>query len=239
VPDELLVDSVGMKACVIVFVTLGACGYPPLKDLSDDANAGAPPDVAVCFGSFVRICFQSASNVPTMPVMLPDVSIVEIDTDIASLCDQNNDHASAYCVVAGAGFTLPANRTIRAYGSKPLVLLSTTTFDLLGVVDVSSNRAGGAQAKGAGADPVGLCIGATAAQAAGGGFGGSFGGKGGDGEQVDAVAGGTAGMVGTLPTILRSGRYSRARRHHEHLAAIERVEFASGASWRYTGPASR
>jgi len=113
--------------------------------------------------------------------MLTDLAI---DTAESTLCDQNNDRKNDFCVIAGASVTLPASRTIKAFGPKPLVLLSTLGMILQGnsIIDVSSHSIANPQATGAGANPA-SCINGNAAALAGGGYGGSFGGQGGDGER--------------------------------------------------------
>jgi hypothetical protein len=185
-----------------------ACAYPPLPELTGDG--GGMPDVPpTCFGSFVRVCFDSLANVPTMPAMLPSDLTIEIDTDSSPLCDQNNDRKGDFCVVAGAGITLAATKSIRAYGTKPLVVLSTTTMTLeaTSTVDVSSNRGIGPVATGAGANSA-MCTSGAAPEFAGGGYGGSFGGKGGNGEQLTGAtvtSGVAAPALTSPPTILRGG----------------------------------
>jgi hypothetical protein len=176
-----------------------------------DASAVDVPAAPVCFGTIVPICFP-ASAVPSAPRTL---STVDIDTDLmgsASLCDQTNDRKAAYCVVAGTGIALPAGETVSAHGSKPLVLLSSGTMNLLGSIDVSSHLTGGAP-RGAGANPTDLtaCVFATRAVAAtmgGGAAGASFGTQGGAGgiPPGSATGGGFAGSpLDTFPAVLRGG----------------------------------
>ena len=170
-------------------------------------DGGAPDAPPRCFGSFVKVCFTTLADVPTMPLMLPSDNTIEIDTDASPLCNQHNDRKDEYCIVAGAGFTLAANKSLRGYGSKPLVLLSTTTFDLHGTVDVSSNHNIGPQNIGANANPS-VCTSGMAPEMAGGGYGGSFGGKGGDGERLSgaaATSGVAAAALASLPPQLRGG----------------------------------
>src|SRR5215468_3804131 len=163
-----------MRACMVVFVAMLGCGYPPLPAVNLDATSeDAGP---VCFGNIFRICFP-ASKVPAMPKTLPELTETEIDTDMTAggtPCDQNNDQKANYCVIAAAGLTLPATATLTAHGPKPLVLLSTTTMELLGSIDVSSHQSGGAQPPGAGANPMdpALCAFATPPAAATMGGGG-------------------------------------------------------------------
>ena len=171
-----------------------------------DASVDGTRDAAqLCFGSFVPVCFAAAVNVPTAAVPLDDVNV---DTGDMNMCNQHNDKAESYCVIAGSDLVLGAGKKLRAFGSKPLILLSTTTFQIQGTIDVASYRTAmppvTGQAAGAGANPAALCTGGADAQGAGGGFGGSFGGKGGNGEQVDSSTGGTAAGT-TSTTALRGG----------------------------------
>jgi hypothetical protein len=172
-----------------------ACGFSS----SPGDNPGTIDTRPACFGSVVRICFP-ASAVPDKPRPLASGGI---DTDMTargSLCDQNNDHKDAYCVVTGAGLTLPAGAMLSAHGGKPLVLLSTAGIELSGSIDVSSHQSGGAQLRGAGADPLATdaCSFATPAMAAtmgGGGAGASLGTPGGGGG--NASGGGGGGQAGS------------------------------------------
>ena len=175
----------------VFLVAISACGFPRPPDVPDDGS-----DAAGCYGSFVRICF---STPPTTLVALTENT--DIDTDASPICDQQNDQMTHYCVVAGAGFT--STKKISAHGSKPLVLLSTTTMVLAGEIDVSSNH-NGSQPRGAGANPL-LCTNTIPATGASGGFGGSFGGKGGDGEQTDGTRGTAAPALLSFPAVLRGG----------------------------------
>ena len=178
---------------------------------SDGGGDGGTIDAApVCFGSIIKVCF-SASAVPTMPRMLGSTDIDTDMTDSGSLCNQDNDQKTNYCVVAGTNVTLMAGATLTAQGDKPLVLLSTTTMDLAGDIDVGSHHAG-AQLRGAGANPIGgACSFVTApteAMMGGGGYGGSFGTKGGDGGNAggQTTGRGAAGTrLDTFPMTLRGG----------------------------------
>ena len=191
-----------------LLAAIPACGFQsPLSDGGGGGDDGKPA-ASTCFGSFVKVCFDSLADIPKTPPMLPSDDTIEIDTGASPICDQHNDRAAEYCVVAGEGFTLPAGKSIRGYGTKPLVLLSTTTFDLQGTVDVSSNKNGGAINTGANANPP-VCTSGMAPEMAGGGYGGSFGGKGGDGERLPGAVPttGNAALALTSPPmmLLRGG----------------------------------
>ncbi|HEX3478113.1 MAG TPA: hypothetical protein VHT91_23990, partial [Kofleriaceae bacterium] len=122
-----------MRPWMALLALAPACGF---------SSSGGGTDVGPpCFGSVVRICFD-AGAVPMAPRSLP---ATEIDTDKTAsgdLCDQNNDQKASYCVVTGAPLTLAAGAVLTAHGDKPLVLLSTTTMELLGDIDVSSHLGG-------------------------------------------------------------------------------------------------
>jgi hypothetical protein len=192
-----------MRLWMVFLALLPACGFHA-PEIGDGGNGGenVPPDAQACFGSFDldKICF---SVVPSMPVAIVDD--MPINTEDTAACNPNVTGANKdkYCVIAGAGFTLAAGKTIRAFGTKPLVLLSTTNVDLQGGVDVSSHNTG-AMNLGAGANPALACVNPLVATGNSGGFGGSFGGKGGDGEGVDGSRG-IAMSAAAFPPVLRGG----------------------------------
>src|SRR5262249_37166116 len=103
-----------MRAWMGLLATLFACGDTPLPKIGGDAGIDGPSDAKACFGSFVSVCFTTFADVPTMPMMLPGDTI---DTGLSPVCDQRNDQMEQYCVIAGAGITLTAGGTLRAYGS--------------------------------------------------------------------------------------------------------------------------
>jgi hypothetical protein len=189
-----------------MLVALSACAYPPLHGLhgantGDAKGDGSPDALGPEYGTFIKVGFPSPSDVPTAPLMW--LSDIAINTD-GSMCDTRNDQASRYCVIASSSITLASGKTLIAHGSKPLVLLATSTFDLEGTIDVSSKRGG---TPGAGA--LASCPNTTPAAGNSGGFGGSFGGKGGDGGTIAGTPDGTNGIAApalpTLPTDLRGG----------------------------------
>jgi len=155
-----------------------ACGFPRPAHVPEDGNLG--PDrgdvdasnddgseagTSFCYGSFARVCFPTALT----NVVFVQNSIV-VDTDGSSMCDMTHDRTDRYCMIPGASFTISAGASLRAYGSKPLVLISAnTSFDLSGVIDVSSKSGD----PGAGANSAECGMGANATVSSGG-FGGSF-----------------------------------------------------------------
>ena len=194
---------------MVFLATVPACGFHSSSNPNggQDANGGdatidATPDASGPeYGTFIKVGFPSISDVPTATITW--TNNMTIDTD--GSCDTRNNQASRYCVIVGSSITLASGKTLTVHGSKPLVLLATSTFDLEGTIDVSSKRGG---TPGAGAAT--SCPNTTAAAGNSGGFGGSFGGKGGDGGTIaGATPDGTKGIAApalpTLPTYLRGG----------------------------------
>jgi len=173
-----------MRSWMALLAMVPACGFQS-SEAKDGGGGSGTPDALLCFGSFVKVCFDSPSHVPTTAKMWTDDVDVDTDaTDTSSLCDQNNNQKGMYCVVAGTGMTLADMKKLRGHGSKSLILLSTMPIDLEGIIDVSSNRNLVAN-KGAGADPSGSCTGAATVAGYSGGAGGSFAGQGGDGQRLN------------------------------------------------------
>jgi hypothetical protein len=188
-----------LLACI-----LAACGFRKGAIATDDGSVigddDAPgmdamgidvmPDApAFCYGSgLVETCFDDA---PSGTVTLDN----DIDTDTDGLCDDDPRNA-AWCVIAAGSITV---NDIAVTGALPLVLVSTSTIDVDGMLDASS-KVDGSQI-GAGATSDGCLPGTLPSDANAGGAGGSFGGLGGDGSKTGH---GTAGAALT-PTTLRGG----------------------------------
>jgi hypothetical protein len=136
------------------------------------------PPGAFCYGStsgLFRTCFVQAPTAAWSPT-----SNITLDTDQASSCDAVLGSPSALlCVIVRAAIYIGATYTLRAYGSRPLVLISAGTFQVDGRIDVSSNS-GTADERGAGGSPS-SCASPSNALLKGGGAGGSFGTSGGGG----------------------------------------------------------
>lgn len=185
-----------------------ACGF---RSSADGGTGGAIDAGPVCFGATVPICFPASA----VPAAQRTLGAFQINTDLTgsgSLCDQHNDQQARYCVVPGAGLTLPAGLTLTAQGDKPLVLLSTGAVELAGNIDVSSHQTGG-QLRGAGASPMdpaacAFAMPATAATMGGGGAGASLGTEGGGGgSQTTSGSGGGApgSKLDGVPSALHGG----------------------------------
>jgi len=179
---------------------LPACGFgnSDATDAGPGGEAVVEIDASFCYGTFERVCFPAA---PTDPVL---IAVTEnIDTANNARCNPTASLAEHYCVIAGPSFTISPSATLRAYGSKPLILISTTAmFDLAGVIDVSSNVLD--PNTGAGTSTA-ECAAGTAATMNSGGFGGSLSGQGGDGKQIDGAAGAAPLKLASFPGQLRAG----------------------------------
>jgi len=197
-----------------LLVMVSACGFQSNNAKNDGGGGGsdgggsdsgvipdAPPDAPpLCFGSYPNVCFSTIADVPTTALTLPQ----EIDTMSSSLCGTRNNQPT-FCVIAARGLTLTAG-TVRAYGARPLVLLSTTTVDLAGTLDVSSTSAAVAHPTGPGVVDIPSCAdGAVTPTKSSGGYGGSFGGKGSDGQKQDGGRDPLAGPAVSVPAALRAG----------------------------------
>jgi hypothetical protein len=191
-----------------VSATLAACS--PFPTATTDAGPVAidsppPPDAQQCFGSYVSVCFTASTDLPTTARVLTS----DISTEDTQICDQHNQQATGYCVIAGMGIRIAAGTAIRAYGSRPLVLVSTTTVDLDGTLDVSSTSSSVAvhpDGPGVTATAIASCADAAIAPtASSGGAGGSFGGQGGNGQHQDSTTQPTAGAAVSFPAALRAG----------------------------------
>lgn len=192
-----------MTVRLAVLAMLPACGFASPGHGDGGGDDGSGSDTRVCYGGVFPICFPAATTTHQVFSMLEE----SIDTGTSTKCDQQNDKRERYCVIAGQSFVI-SGRFI-AHGPKPLVLLSTTTFDLpaTGQINVGSDTS--AQIIGAGAANGDTCPSVTVATGTSGGHGGSFSGKGGDGSVGTTAPSGSAGVAAaemtTFPTSLRGG----------------------------------
>lgn len=98
----------------------------------DAAATSGSPDAGTCFGIFAKICLAST---PTMPFTVSTAS--NVDTD-SPLCASTVSGATNYCVIAGTNITIGA--TLRATGTKPLVLIAADSIVTTALIDVGSYR---------------------------------------------------------------------------------------------------
>jgi hypothetical protein len=172
---------------------------------ADGADGAAPGDTSgqLCLGTG---SFNYCVPAPTMPFAVSANTTLDTATDPRCNLVGGSGRPVA-CVIAGTMITLQAG-TLFATGPNPLVLLSASTLDLSGTIDIGSHRDG--QALGAGADPS-LCAtgsaGGSNANGGAGGAGGSLGSHGGNGGSGhDQTAGGTSPQQLAGPsTVLRGG----------------------------------
>ncbi|HUJ58959.1 MAG TPA: hypothetical protein VLX92_10715, partial [Kofleriaceae bacterium] len=160
---------------------------------SDDADGNTTQDT--CLGSFVQVCLDHAPTAPfavTMPT--------PVNTDGGAPCVDDTLHR--FCVIAGTSITIGSG--LAASGQKPLVLFSTSTIEIDGMVDVSSYTGVGPQHLGAAANDA-SCAHGVAPFAGGGGYGGSFGGAGGTGGENSGGVGAGTPAAAVVPTALRGG----------------------------------
>jgi hypothetical protein len=204
-----------MRLWIALVAVAPACGFhsqtetpPPPSDGQVDIDAPStaidaaidamiPLDAQACFGTLARVCF---TTMPTAAVVVDTRRV--IDTNDPAMCDANHDQTASYCVIAGTSFTILKAGTVRASGNKPLVLISTSgTFQVAGLIDVSSAAGTNLGAGGNSSD----CVAGTAATGTSGGYGGSFGGVGGSGKTIDGAGGAAPAGMTAFPGVLRGG----------------------------------
>jgi hypothetical protein len=185
--------------------TSGQCvgGVPPDGSPPDGSMSDAPSGQA-CYGTgMVQVCLAAQ---PTTP--LPISSPMTIDTTSSPMCAVTVSGGSGYCVLAATTITIEA--TLRATGTRPLVLVAADSISAPMSIDVSSHRQP-TESIGAGGDLAGCNAGtppSTGTGTSGGGAGGSFIGAGGNGGLGAGAGGGNGGVHGTAPgigTVLRGG----------------------------------
>ena len=177
---------------------IAGCGFTAPQTVGDGGTGDGPrPDAAdgsLCFGEIERICLDA---LPSGPFMVGGGLTAPINTDTSTFCKAPavGSSVSAACVIAGTSVLIDG--TLRATGSRPLVIVSTSSLTIngTGLVDVSSR---GWIERGAGVRLT--CAVGTPPLPTGGGAGGSFGALGGPGGAGSLGVGGTAtpatGLVG-------------------------------------------
>lgn len=173
-----------MRSWVYLLLASG-CGFSvagsPDGSVTGDGIDALPrgeagPDASFCYGSgFGKVCLSTA---PSAPLALGD-GVLDTDGDA---CTQVT---SGVCVVAATELTIAPGITVRALGSRPLVLVGTSTVTMDGTIGASSLRTQPAGA-GSSTSPCAVALPADADTGGGaGGAGGSFGGTGGSGGTGD------------------------------------------------------
>jgi len=165
---------------------------------SEPLPVGSEPAALGCYGNGlgVVVCLATPPTTDLTVSILRIVNTTEGSFDCVALTGSTMHD---YCVLAGTSVNISG--FLVASGSRPLVILSLSTLDVTGTIDVASHRNASPQFIGPGGD--GSCNGVAASQTAAGGFGGSFGSRGGDGGST-APPDGQAGPV-IVATTLRGG----------------------------------
>lgn len=165
---------------------------------TENPDGGMPPS-STRFGTIFPVTLTS------FPVGAVNVTSADVDIDTNASSPSCDPGVASYCAVAGTTFTVSTGRKLSAHGSRPLVLVAVTKFDLSGDIDVSSSLS----AQGAGAISAIDCASVTPppvpANGASGGYGGSFGGKGSDGDAVNGSGGVASPATVAWPSALRGG----------------------------------
>jgi hypothetical protein len=209
-----------VRTAVVILLALTACQFASSTGNGDDTvvdappNDGkAPPDVPpdtptgppYCYGHVASVMGQVCLDaLPTTPLALTGVAAsVNTNPGAASCSDSAIDQS--YCVAAHTSISITGGVLLAVTGSRPLVLLSTSTIQMSGVIDIASHRQGN-QPLGAGANPTasGACETPTDPSNMGGGGGGSYGLAGGNGGTGDGGTGGIA-KGALVPGALRGG----------------------------------
>lgn len=190
---------------IVCVLAVSACGFPRPPDVVGDAPVDMQLTGRACFGDDpFKVCLATA---PVSPLTLDS----KINTDTSKLCVTTTSSSAGYCVVAGTTILVTSEGpTLRATGSKPLVLIASDSITVQASIDVSShhtsNPAGNPEV-GAGADFPDCPTPVALPTNGGGGAGGSFTGYGGLGGA--SARGGSRGGVAHTPlatvTALRGG----------------------------------
>ncbi len=167
----------------------------------DGAQIDSPPGT---------LCAMLASPVVCVPRPNGTVTVGDIDTDNDAKC--TTMAGSGICAILGDSITIQPGTTSTITGSRPLMLIATTTIKVSGALDASSASTGASIGRhGGGSDPVPtacatLATGGATSDGGGGGAGGTFGTKGGDGGRGGGSGGlGAVGATAQAPTIFRAG----------------------------------
>jgi hypothetical protein len=202
----------GLLSCGLAVASLG-CGFKPSATgdaastsggdgMISDTSTITGGDAQLCYGSgLVRVCL---TQLPTTTYHV--TANTDLNTDTAANCAPLSDaNAGLLCVVAGTAIQIDATQKLTAHGTKPLVLVSTSTIQIDGTIDAASHRTG---TTGPGANPA-TCPTTVPPNQCGGGGGGGFGSVGGAGGNVNTgnCSGATGGSAGgtVTPTALTGG----------------------------------
>ncbi|HUJ61597.1 MAG TPA: hypothetical protein VLX92_23995 [Kofleriaceae bacterium] len=167
----------------------------PMPDASQELVDAPGP---ACFGSqpIDMVCFDGA---PTGSLTLSG----PVDTGNFAMCKAMTVGGVAACVIAVDTLTIDDHTTVSVTGTKPLVIVATTSITLMGansVLDAGGHgHSSGAAARGSGNTCAVL---AANPQHGGGGWGASAHGLGGNGANEYDGGGGDAGSGAQAPLVL-------------------------------------
>lgn len=189
--------------------TLDSGGSVPDAGTLDDAAPDPEDAPAPCTPGYLDVCGQPA---PSMTIDIAGEDTIDTDTDPRCIALQQASGGEV-CLVYASSVAIRATGKLIATGSRPLAIVSTSTLEVHGVIDVSSRRVG---QRGPAASDASCTFSRTPDNdlgGAGGGAGGSFGGMGGDGGTGDTDTSlgfdgpGTSGLAGPVATFthLRGG----------------------------------
>jgi hypothetical protein len=182
----------------------GSCDpSPPDAHVQDVPDAPSDELGPFCIGRGGLLPHICLGATPTGSFGAADV-VAPINTDTDARCQIVTLVAGDVCVIARDSITIPPAATLRAFGSKPLVLIGVAEITVAGIIDVSSTG-NLASNLGAGRNWA-SCPTGTIPTTQGGGAGGSFGGSGGLGGSGDGTGTG-GGLSGNpaIPTSVRGG----------------------------------
>jgi hypothetical protein len=217
-----LISFVGLAMCLQVgcsFDAGGIAGPTPDADPTPDVLPDDPCLEWMPVPAHFVPCNIVLPAEPEGDLTLTANGTYTYETDFGTLRDPQNaliaharqelmDRDPVVRLVSVDSFTLGPNSTLRAIGTKPLLIASWSTITVDGTIDVSTNLQYG---PGAGSN-TGICNAATAgtdaAEGGGGGGGGGFGddgGDGGDGGDGKGAKGAKGAKLGAPPANVRGG----------------------------------
>jgi len=202
-----------MGRLLALLVLSAGCGFSSPAASSQVSDAAQGSDGAPCVPGFLDLCNQTAQS-----TSLNFTSAKMLDTDRDQLCHRiSQPGGGEVCLVYATVINITSTGSITAFGSRPLVLASSSTMTIDGTIDVGSHAGPNGGQRGPGANAMTGCTfagnPADDSGGGGGGAGGSFtlpGGDGGTGDNDNSsppTGTAAAGLHGATTTIsvLRGG----------------------------------
>jgi hypothetical protein len=204
------------RVCAVFFSGVFACTFPR-------PDEGATDGAGDCDFSFQPLCRLSFAGTRTFTSQTLDTSVDSVCTVVVPA--NASTGAPELCVISAATIEVAAGATLRAIGSRPLVLAASESIQVVGTIDASSKRATttpnqpeslGAGAESAPCSPFARAV-VDGQEGASGGAGGSLRGEGGGGgtgnlttapgglpnpkiAKLDVLRGGCRGQAGGAST---------------------------------------